>query len=325
MNNDDNFLAYFKFSGDRVKDGYLDAQKSAEALISIDEMFRYFLYKNDPKLNKVDFELPVRIRKGSWETLIPENIGDILKIFVTTGLSAYGISAMQKLAQNDINDKGFKDVFKNIVKSIKWIIQIGKHTKTLDKKSFENIRFKEKNNIKFIGISNDNNEILYVPKKYLEIYSEVPGTLLSRIASLVEDERILKIGFSRKESYDLDDTDEEVTITTNEKKIFYKKADENEVLFPELKHNQYVELLGHITRGNENTDTLGFAYNNHILTCYPQQGSILKYRSLFFSDCIIKGYIDRIDKNNNFIEKKPKIRYLEIVKNDSNKEDDLFN
>jgi len=41
-----------------VEDGYMDAQKSAEALISIDEMFRYFLYKRDPDLSKLNFELP---------------------------------------------------------------------------------------------------------------------------------------------------------------------------------------------------------------------------------------------------------------------------
>ena len=96
------YLAYFKFEGETVKDGYLDARKSAEALIGIDEIFRYFLYKKSPELSSMEFELPVRTRKGSWETLIPENIGEWVQLVLVTGATYYTGSFIKKMAQNDI-------------------------------------------------------------------------------------------------------------------------------------------------------------------------------------------------------------------------------
>lgn len=309
----EDYLAYFKFEGETVKDGYLDARKSAEALIGIDEIFRFFLYKKSPELSSIDFELPVRTRKGSWETLIPENIGDWINIVLATGTTYYAGSAIKKMAQNDIGDKGFKDVFKGIIKGIKWIIQIGKHLKTLNKKKFEKFELKETKGVQFIGIYNDNNEILYVPKIYLELFTQIPETIFSRLTKIVEDERALKIGFSENEANDNDDTKGEVAVTLKDKQIFYTPKDDD-TLFPELVDSQYTELKGRITRGNENSNTIGFAYNNHILTCYPINGNIVEDRTYFFGECIIKGYVNRLDKNGIFKEKKPRIAYMEIVK-----------
>ncbi len=308
---EDKFLAYFKFEGELVKDGYFDARKSAEALIGIDEIFRYFLYKKSPELSNLDFELPVRTRKGSWETLIPENIGDWIQLALTTGSAYYAGTAIKKMAENDIGDRGFKDVFKGIIKGIKWIIQIGKHLKTLNKKKFEKVKFKEINGVQFVGIYNENNEILYVPKNYIELFAEIPETIFSRLTRLVEEDRELKIGFNENIIPDKDDTIKEVSISNIDKYIFYK-LDEEDILFPELKHNQYVELDGHITRGNENSNTIGFAYQNHILTCYPISGKIIDDRTYFFGDCTIRGYVNRIDKAGIYIEKRPRIAYMDI-------------
>ncbi len=318
------YLAHFKFEGELVKDGYLDARKSAEALIGIDEIFRYFLFKKSPELNSLEFDLPVRTRKGSWETLIPENIGEWIQLAITTGGAYYAGSALKKMAQNDIGDSGFRDLFKGIVKGIKWIIQIGKHLKTLKKRKFEKVEFKETKGVQFVGIYNDDGEILYVPKIYLELFTEIPETIFNRLTQLVEEERKLKIGFSPNEEVDNDDTQKEVSISINEKGIFYKGKDEDDVLFPELVHNQYVELEGHITRGNENSNTIGFAYQNHILTCYPISGKIVEDRTYFFGDCIIRGYVNRMDKNGVYIEKRPRIAYMDILPTDKKPDKDMF-
>jgi len=324
MEENEKYLAHFKFEGDLVKDGYLDARKSAEALIGIDEIFRYFLFKKSPELSSVEFDLPVRTRKGSWETLIPENIGEWIQLALTSGGAYYAGSALKKMAQNDIGDKGFKDIFKGIVKGIKWIVQIGKHLKTLKKRKFDKVEFKETKGVQFIGIYNDAGEILYVPKIYLELFTEIPETIFNRLTQLVEDERKLKIGFSPNEKVDDDDTKKEVSISINEKGIFYKGKDEEDVLFPELVHNQYVELEGHITRGNENSNTIGFAYNNHILTCYPISGKIVEDRTYFFGDCTIRGYVNRMDKNGIYIEKRPRIAYMDILPSDKKTDEDMF-
>lgn len=324
MEGNEKYLAHFKFEGELVKDGYLDARKSAEALIGIDEIFRYFLYKKSPELNSLEFDLPVRTRKGSWETLIPENIGELIQVALIAGGSIYGGSALKKMGQNDVGDYGFKDIFKGIVKGIKWIIQIGKHLKTLKKRKFKNIEFKETKGVQFIGIYNNEGEILYVPKIYLELFTEIPETIFNRLTQLIESERELKIGFSPNEKIDEDDTKKEVSISINDKGIFYKEKEDEDVLFPELAHNQYVELEGHITRGNENSNTIGFAYNNHILTCYPISGKIVEHRTSFFGDCTIRGYVNRIDKNGVYIEKRPRIAYMDILPSNKKGNDDIF-
>ena len=323
MENEEQYLAYFKYEGELVEDGYFDARKSAEALIGIDEIFKYFLHKKSPNLSQIDFELPVKIRKGSWETLIPANIGAWLEFIIGTGITTYSITALKKMAENDIGNLGFKDVFKSIIKSVKWIIQIGKHLKSMSHKSFNKFEIKESNNIQFIGIYNNENELLFVPKEYLDIYTEIPEAILGRLTKNIDVGRELKVGFSEKESNDIDDTEKEVSVTIDEKIIFYKEKIPEDVLFPELIHNQYVELKGHITRGNENSNTIGFAYNDHILTCYPIQGKIVTNKKLFFTDCIIRGYVDRMDNENNFIESRPKIRYLDLKPDKKNKSSDI--
>jgi hypothetical protein len=84
-------------------------------------------------------------------------------------------------------------------------------------------------------------------------------------------------------------------------------------LFLELVHNQYVELDGHVSRANENTNTIGFVYKGHVLTCIPHQGNINIYKTQIFSNCVIKGYVDRIDAQGNIVEKKPRIKFIDLV------------
>ena len=221
-------------------------------------------------------------------------------------------------------NNALKMTSEGIVKGIKWIVQIGKHLKTLKKRKFDKVEFKETKGVQFIGIYNDAGEILYVPKVYLELFTEIPETIFNRLTQLIEDERKLKIGFSPNENVDVDDTKKEVSISINDKGIFYKGKEEEDVLFPELTHNQYVELEGHITRGNENSNTIGFAYKNHILTCYPISGKIVEDRTYFFGDCTIRGYVNRMDKNGVFIEKRPRIAYMDILPFDKKTDEDMF-
>lgn len=308
----ENYLAYFKYSGQAIEDGYLDLKKSADALIGIDELFRYFLSQQDSELAKIDFEIPARIRKGSWEALIPENIGEWLEFIIGTGITTYSIAALREMAKNDFKDVGFKTVFKKIVKSIKWCIKLAKHLGTTQKKSFDKVVFKEENGIQFIGVMNEDNNILYVPKTYLDLFAQLPPSIFSKIAKPIEQERELSIDFADDEKNDLDDTDK-VTIEYENKQIFYQSEDDDEILFPELEHGMYIELNGHVTRGNENSNTIGFQYMGHILTCFPEHGNISKEKNKLFTNCTIKGFIDRKDKQGNYIEKRPRIKFLELV------------
>lgn len=309
----DDYLAYFKYSGEAVENGYLDLKKSADALNGIDDLFRYFLSQESPELAKMDFEIPARVRKGSWEALIPENIGEWLQFIVGTGITTYTIAAVKEMAKSDFKDVGFKDVGKKIIKSIKWCIQLANHLGTTNKKQFANVKFKEENGIQFIGIMNESEKFLYVPKVYVEIFAQLPQNLFSKIAKPIEPERELSIDFADDEKNDADDTSEAKIFYLN-KDIYYKPdEEEDEILFPELEQGMYVELEGHVSRGNENSNTIGFQYAGHILTCFPEQGNISKDKAKLFTNCTIKGFVDRRDKKGDYIEKRPRIRFLELI------------
>ncbi len=321
----EDFLAYFKYSGQAVENGYMDLRISADALNGIDELFRYFLTQLEPDLAKVDFEIPARVNKGSWEALIPENIEEWRNLIIGTGITTYSAAALKEMAKSDFKDVGFKTIIKKVVKSIKWSIQLAKHLGTTKKKNFQNVKFKDENGIKFIGVINDKGEVLYVPKNYVEEFSKIPPTIFSNITKPIELERELSIDFSKKEKNDTDDTTE-VTISIEYKGIFYQSESNDEVLFPELEHGMYIELDGHVTRGNENSNTIGFQYSGHILTCYPDQGNICKDKTKLFTNCKIKGFVDREDKNGELKEKRPRIRYVELLPldNDLNNQSSLF-
>jgi len=64
---ENNYLAYFKYSGEKTREGYMDAKKSAEALLGIDEVLRFLIYKKAPELSEIKFDIPIKIQKGSWE------------------------------------------------------------------------------------------------------------------------------------------------------------------------------------------------------------------------------------------------------------------
>ncbi len=309
----EDYLAYVKYEGASVEEGYLDARKSADALIGIDEVIRYFLYQSDNSFQQISFEIPVRVRKGSWETLIPHTLADWLLTAIGTAATAYAGTALKKIAENDFKDVSTKDIVKKAIKSIKWVIRIAKHVHSLVQKQFIEVDFKQEGGQVLVGIKNTEGEVLYVPQEYLELYKNCPDKLFSKLTRNVNPERKLEIGFNPSEPVDKDDTKEPVDITMADKFIFTKEDEDDEVLFPELVHNQYVELDGHVSRGNEKTNTIGFEYKGHILTCIPTQGNIKMYKTQIFTNCVLKGYVDRMDEHGRAIEKRPRIKFIDLV------------
>lgn len=228
MNREEEQLGFVKYTGELVKDGYLDARKSAQALLGVDEAVRFFVYQQAPDLRKSDFEFPVRVRKSSWEIVI----GGIVL--------AYGVKAAQKMAEKDFADVGMKDVLKKALSAIQWVIKIGKHLGDLTIKKFENIKFQEDNQL--IGIRNSEGEYLYVPKEFLKFYVAATPSLLRKMSEVVEEERSLSVGVYQ------DGILVEETITRRNRKIFTHEEDqEEEQLFPELQHGQSVVLEGEVT------------------------------------------------------------------------------
>jgi hypothetical protein len=312
---DNEYIGYLKYQGELVKDGYLDARKAATALIGFDEILRYFIYQESPRFKEVDFEIPVKIEKGSWIAFIPDTIQEWLLAGGGVAVTTYLTAAAKKLAENDFKEVGIKDLFKKAFQGLFWVIKLSTHLKSIKKSKFENVKFRNDN--REVGIKNEKGEILYLPIEYLEFYTNCPDSLFSKISEIIEPERELEIG--------LHGQTEKALISYDNKDIFYTKNEEDEdIVLPELKHGDYVEIEGHITRGNENTNTLGFLYLEHILTCKPREGSITKYKTNLFSNVLIKGFVNRLDKDGFFKEKKPRIEIIELKEKLNEKENLLF-
>jgi len=313
------YLAHIKYKGKLVEDGYLDARKSAEILIGIDEIIRFFLFQENKDSVKLDIDIPIRVKKGSWMAILPPDLTVWILTAIGAGITTYGATALNTIAKNDFKDITSKDIAKKIVKGIKWTIEIIKHIKKKKVKQFPEAKIELREGIQMVGIPNENGDLLYVPLEYLELYTKVPEKLLDKLTKQVEEERELEIDFSAENKGDKDDTGTPAKIGYGQKSLFYEEKDDDDILFPELKHGMYVELEGYLTRGNEKTNTLGFEYEGHILTCIPYEGSIRSEKQTLFSNCRIKGYVDRLSKDGTFKEKRPIIRYMEIENDDEEK------
>lgn len=304
-NNNDEILAYIKYDGDLVQDGYLDARKAGEVLVGVDELLRYFIYQENPEIKNFEFEIPVRVRKGSWEAIFPENIESYaLGAFGLWMAGKYVGSALEEIAKNDFKDISLKVIFKNALENIIKVIKLAKHLGTLSKKKFDSVVFSENNEL--VKITNEKGDELWVSVEVLELYTNCPHTIFNKLTKIVEEERELTIGLEENNLF------VEEKITTTYKHIFTKGEDEDETILAELKHAEYVELQGHITRGNEKANTIGFLYQGHIITCYPDGGNIKQHKSKLFNNCVLKGFVDRLDKEGNIVEKRPRIRFLEV-------------
>ncbi len=315
MESYEDVLGYLKYRGESVDEGFLDTRKSAGALLGLDEAIRHFVSQELPELDSINYEIPVRIRKGSWEAIIPKTIGDWIVAGSGLAATAYVTTAAKELAKNDFKDVTLKKVFIKAFKAIQWFITIGKHLQTLKQKRFEKVRFSENNRL--IGIPNEHGEYLFVPKEFLDLYVSCNSTILEEVAKVIEIDRSLVVGVVEGS------VPEEVEITAKEKYIFYEEETE-EVLFPELEHGQNVDLEGDITRGNENSNNLGFRYDGHILTIIPDRGSIVRYKHTLFLKCIVSGRISRLDKFGNITKRRPEIIFSTIIPVESDTENKLF-
>jgi hypothetical protein len=186
------------------------------------------------------------------------------------------------------------------------------HLKSLVVNSFNDPTFIEKDGKNVIGIQNEKKEWIYVPKKYLEANRNCPEKLFDKLTHIIEPERELEIGTNELIPLDPDEEFRVVKINNSEKFIFYTKEDTDNVLFPELVHGSYVELEGHVTGGNENSNSIGFEYFRHILVCFPINGNVKDYKALLFTNCILKGYVDRLSDDGTFNERKPRIRFMSL-------------
>ena len=313
MDISEEFIGYIEYHGELVDDGYLDAKKSAQALVGFDGALRHFIGLQNHDLKDIDYEIPVAIRKGSWFALIPDSIEKIVMLALATGASAYALTAAKKMAENDFKNIGLKEIFRGAIKAILWTIKIGKHLGELGQKKFIKILWKEGNEL--IGIPNSNMEYLFIPRRYFEIYLKTPPNILAAIASVICPGRLLRVGVRVNNQTEI----EEINIT--DRTIFYGESSGSDILFPELEHGKKVVIEGAVTKGNRNTNTIGFRYQEHILTGIPHDGSIVRFKNSMFSWCSLEGTISRADEFGEICLKKPKLIFDKLTPIESQEEE----
>ncbi len=240
------YIGYIRYEGDLVKEGLMDARKQAQALLAIDHALRYFIAEQVPEAHDLEFEIPVKIREGSWEALIPTFIAAGLGAMIT----AYFVRAGYLMANKDFADIGVTDLFRKSLNMMKWFVKIVKHMGKPYSKSRDNTIFSGDE----IGIRNANGKYLYVPKDILDIYIRCSPQLLEKLAENVEDGRDLIIGSILNGEVD------EVVINLNDKNIFLKHDTDEDVILPELVHGKHVELEGEVMSENKTSNSMGFEY-----------------------------------------------------------------
>lgn len=311
-------IGFVKYEGKRLETGSFDARKSAKALLGLDEALRHFMVAQSPELRNVDFEIPVRIEKGSWVASIPSDVGTLIQLGMGIVATAYFTNAAKKMAERDFDGVGFRDAFRVSLQAIKWVARIGKHLGNLLQRRFENVKFAENNTL--VGIPNDKGEYLFVPKQYLDLYVGCSPRILDKLASNIDRTIVLSIGVIEENVIDAE------FITQDDKSIFTDEETEltEEVLFPELVHGETVVLEGEVTRENKTSHSMGFKYQGHILTAYPDTGNIVPFKQMLFDRCRLVGVIDRIDEKGRIGAKRPKLifSHLEPIEGPNG---DLFN
>lgn len=300
------YIGFIKYEGLLVEDGLMDARRQARALLAIDYSLRYFIEKKAPELGRLDFEIPIQIRKGSWEALIPETVAGWVQGGLGIVATAYFTKAAQKMAEKDFSDFGILDIFKSALNALKWFARIGKHMGDVNIRVFGGAKVSRDQ--KMIGVINDRGEVLYVPKDVLNLYIQTNPKILSELAENVESGRSLLIGTIHEGVIDQE------KIEVSHKGLFCAASELNEddVLFPELVHGSSVILEGEVTRENKTSNSMGFKYKEHILTAYPQNGSIIRYKPDLFLRCQLIGIVDRTDEKGRIAAKRPRLFFSEL-------------
>ncbi len=144
------------------------------------------------------------------------------------------------------------------------------------------------------------------PKDFWNGTFKHQGHYFADLAEVISTDRQLNVSVIYPDHIDT------VSVTQEERHVFYTKEQEEEVLFPELQHGQRIELEGLVTRGNENANSIGFFHREHILTCYPSSGNIVRFKPALFLNCKINGTITRADKFGGTKDPRPKIIFDDL-------------
>jgi len=300
------FVGFIKLEGGSIKDGKIELTNAIRFLKGIDETLSYFIEKTAPEYKHADYSLQVEVASGSiWVYLIEITVGGLV-----LGMS-------QQLGANIVGDKKPLEILKASIKKLQSTAKISKHVEGIDRKKIESPKFEGN---KRVGIPNSRGEYLWVTKEELDSFSAAPKNLYQDLVAPVSEGVDLSIGLK------VDNNIIEEEIKQADKSFFSSDDADNEkgdTVLPELGDGEYVELDGELTRGNDRTNTFGFAYKGHIITCTLKEGRVKEHKLELFDKVRITGTVTRRyeGKVSDEEKKKPKIKIetiTDLENNDNN-------
>lgn len=168
-------VGFFRYEGEGLTRGTIDARAGGLALVGIDECIRHFAERKNPALQRHGYELPVRTQEGSWEV--------VLLGLGTLFAGPYVIKAAQTMAANDFKDTGLKDAIRASVQALVYLIRLVKHKRgDVDLKK-EKISWDMKKEVALV--SNEDDETIEIPTEFLKR----PRPLLRKHWPLMETPR----------------------------------------------------------------------------------------------------------------------------------------
>ncbi|MGL0788919.1 hypothetical protein ISN35_05770 [Xanthomonas translucens pv. undulosa] len=310
MTSESEGVGYIKFVGSAVEDGSIGADAAGNSLLALDELIRYFNRRQSKGFSALPYEITVKTHKGSWEVVVIGGVG----IFV----AAYIKKAAEKMAENDFADLGFKDVIRKSIDALRKLIDLVKHTKGNLDFSAPDLSWRVSEGS--VGIKNSEGELMYVPLEYFQWYVGISSGLLKKLTFPIQENRSLIVASK------VNGQIEQALITSSDKVYFghENSLSEDEFLFPELEHGQVVELEGRLTRGNENTNSIGFEYGGHILNCVPEVGSIIQFKPALFLRCRIVATVTRLSKQHTEAERRPTLILKYVIPLETDDQPRLF-
>ncbi|WP_415884736.1 hypothetical protein ACMXYO_08680 [Neptuniibacter sp. QD37_6] len=308
-------VGYLKYKGSLVEQGVIDAKSAGMALVGLDETIRYFNSRQSSEFAKLEYDIPVHIEDGSWVAIVLAGVAAVGGAFAL----GYAKKAGEKMAENDFKDIGLSDVFKKSFSALSSLLRLSKHTGKSKDWDLDNVVWR--NNNKEIGVYNNSGELIFIEVEYIKWFQSMPPSLISKLTDPIREHRTLAIGTKTADGF------EEQEVSNQEKKIFSKSFEEDdcdEFIFPEIQHGDDVQLEGKLTRGNEQSNTVGFEYQGHILNCIPEEGTIVRYKPALFLKCIIEGTAVRHSKKRVSPDRKPTIIVKNIIPLNAEHQDGLF-
>lgn len=320
-----NDSGFIRLEGDDIIDGTIDISSASSMLDGSREVIQYFLKKeNSDYAQCSNLNFPIKTREGSWEILIPflgtvsitpemglacaVGLGTALVVQpVSAGLSEYAKTIGKAKAAKNLSNKDSRTSFVDAFKKLETVIKIAQHLGTITNKRTLPLKLNKDGKTAILTSASGN--VMSVTMDEIKVFQECPDRLLRKLGTVVTDYRTLHIG------YKINNTIHEVSIDSESKDIFTPSEDVEAPILPELQDGQHVSLEGVVTRGNQQTNTIGFKYKEHVITCEPNGGLITSYINAHYKTCEISGRVVRTTKVDvsNGRRDRPKIVFDNLV------------